>query len=307
MKRIFITGVSGFIGFHVAKTLREEGHQVSGYDAMTPYYALALKKKRSSMLKDMGVNILSAFKAPSDTTHILHLAAQPGVRHSISHPEDYGRDNLCLFIDVLEMARHLEVPLVFASSSSVYGAKATPPFHENQSVNEPSNLYAATKRANELMAFSYHELYGIPVTGLRYFTVYGPWGRPDMAYYKFARAILNETPIDLYNGGDMRRDFTYIKDIVRGTIAALHLSAKNEVFNLGNNRSEDIRDLIRYLEDGLGKKARINLLPMQKGEIQETLADISKSQKYLGYQPRTPLKEGIAKFTHWIKSEATIP
>lgn len=305
MKRIFITGISGFIGFHVALALKAEGIQVAGYDAYTPYYSVELKKRRSWLLKKAGVDLIPSLKAPKDTSHILHLAAQPGVRHSITHPEDYGKTNLCLFIDVLELARKHCVPLIFASSSSVYGQGALPPFSEDQNVDEPTNLYAATKRANELMAYSYHHLYGIPVTALRFFTVYGPWGRPDMAYYKFAKAILKGDAIDLYNGGDMRRDFTYIDDIVDGTIAALKLSAKNEVFNLGNNRSEEIGDLIQYLEEGLGKKAIINPLPMQKGELVETLADITKSEQMLGYSPKTTLKEGIAKFTAWIKSEAT--
>ncbi|MCH9614685.1 MAG: UDP-N-acetylglucosamine 4-epimerase [Chlamydiia bacterium] len=306
MKRIFITGISGFIGFHVALALKGQGFQVSGYDAYTPYYSVELKKRRTARLKEEGIDFTSSLEAPSDVSHILHLAAQPGVRHSISHPQEYGKTNLCLFIDVLELARKHAVPLIFASSSSVYGQGATPPFTEDQNVDQPTNLYAATKRANELMAYSYHHLYGIPITALRFFTVYGPWGRPDMAYYKFAKAILRGETIDLYNGGDMRRDFTYIDDIVNGTIAALKLSAQNEVFNLGNNRSEEIRDLIGYLEEGLGKKASINPLPMQKGELVETLADITKSEKLLGYSPRTTLKEGIAKFTAWIKSEAII-
>ena len=303
MKRIFITGISGFIGFHLALHLKRRGDEVYGFDNFNPYYSVAYKKQRAALLQKEGISIAP----PQDLsrfTHIVHLAAQPGVRYSLSHPEVYADCNLKYFVDILELCRKYSLPLIYASSSSVYGLNQKMPFSENDPVTEPANLYAATKRANELMAFSYHHLYKIPVTGLRFFTVYGPWGRPDMAYFTFAKAILRGEPIQLYNHGNMKRDFTYIDDIVQGTVAAIDRTSPCEIFNLGNHQAEEIPKLIRLLEKGLGKKALIETLPMQAGDMKETLADLSKSKALLNYTPKTSLEEGIAKFTHWMMSEA---
>ncbi|MBP9841934.1 MAG: NAD-dependent epimerase/dehydratase family protein [Simkaniaceae bacterium] len=303
MKRIFITGIAGFIGFHLARFLRKRGDEVHGFDNFSPYYSVAYKKQRAAILEKEGIHLAP----PQDLrnfTHFVHLAAQPGVRYSLSHPEVYADCNLKLFVDILELCRKYQLPLIYASSSSVYGLNQKIPFSEKDPVEEPANLYAATKRANELMAFSYHHLYKIPVTGLRYFTVYGPWGRPDMAYFSFAKAIKQGIPIQLYNGGNMKRDFTYIDDIVQGTVAAIDHSFPCELFNLGNHRAEELPFLISLLEKGLNKKAVIEYLPMQAGDMKETLADLSKSKRLLNYSPQTPLVEGITKFTDWIKSEA---
>lgn len=305
MKRIFITGISGFIGFHLARHLKARGDDVLGFDNFSPYYSVAYKKQRAAILEKEGIRLTSSFDLKG-VTHFVHLAAQPGVRYSLSHPEIYADCNLKQFVDILELCRHHELPLIYASSSSVYGLNKKLPFAESDPVEEPANLYAATKRANELMAFAYHHLYKIPVTGLRYFTVYGPWGRPDMAYFTFAKAIQRGEPIKLYNHGKMKRDFTYIDDIIQGTVAALDHSFPCEIFNLGNHRAEEVTYLIELLEKGLGKKALIEKVPMQEGEMQETLADLSKSQTKLNYTPKTPLVEGITKFTDWIKSEAII-
>jgi UDP-glucuronate 4-epimerase len=303
MKRIFITGIAGFIGFHLALHLKRRGDEVCGFDNFSPYYSVAYKKQRAALLKQEGIPILPPENLKG-FTHLVHLAAQPGVRYSLSHPEVYADGNLKYFVDVLELSRKYELPLIYASSSSVYGLNQKMPFSEKDPVEEPANLYAATKRANELMAFSYHHLYKIPVTGLRYFTVYGPWGRPDMAYFTFAKAIQRGEPIKLYNEGKMKRDFTYIDDIVAGTTAAIDKSFPCELFNLGNHRAEEIPYLIELLEKGLKKKALIEKVPMQAGDMRETLADLSKSEALLGYSPKTPLAEGITKFTDWMMSEA---
>lgn len=307
--KIYITGIAGFIGFHLAKALHSRSIEVSGCDTFNNYYSVELKKSRATQLKALGISIADGTVGDlSGFTHVVHLAAQAGVRHSLNHPESYAENNLSGFVDLLEACRRaMPIKLVYASSSSVYGLNTKTPFAESDPVDTPANLYAATKRANELMAFSYHHLYQIPTTGLRFFTVYGPWGRPDMAYFSFAKSILEEKPIRLFNNGEMLRDFTYIDDIIQGIIHAIDLGAPNEIFNLGNNRPEKITDLIMYLEQGLGKKAIIESLPMQPGEIHTTLADISKSQKILGYSPTTSLEEGIARFTKWIKSEAITP
>ncbi len=313
-KKIFITGISGFIGFHLAKHLKARGDFVIGCDNFNDYYSPNLKKKRAKILTDLNITVIPADIRSERTldpvikkyaiTHVVHLAAQAGVRFSFTHPHNYAQDNLVGFLSILEICRnHPKIKLIYASSSSVYGLSEKVPFSEKDPTPHPANLYAATKQANEMMAYSYHHLYGIAVTGLRYFTVYGPWGRPDMAYYLFSNAITDDRPIDVFNHGKMKRDFTYIDDVVEGTATAIDLGAACEIFNLGNNQMEELETLISLLEIGLGKKAIRNLLPMQKGEMLETHADITKAQSVLRYTPKTSLLEGIQLFTTWYKEQ----
>lgn len=313
-KRIFITGIAGFIGFHLAKHLHAQGDFVIGCDNFNDYYSPELKRARAKILTDLGIEVLQidirdeATLGPvvekNSITHMMHLAAQAGVRFSFTHPHNYAQDNLNGFLSILEICRSRpEMKLIYASSSSVYGLSKKIPFSENDPTLQPANLYAATKQANEMMAYSYHHLYGIAVTGLRYFTVYGPWGRPDMAYYLFSNAITDDRPIDVFNHGKMKRDFTYIDDVVDGTTAAIDLGAACEIFNLGNNQTEELETLITLLETGLDKKAIRNLIPMQKGEMVETHADIAKAQSALKYSPKTSLSEGIELFTIWYREQ----
>jgi UDP-glucuronate 4-epimerase len=312
MKRILITGAAGFIGFHLARHLKKRGDFCVGLDNFNSYYDPQLKKMRASELQKQNIEIITADIQDRDAikllllkhgiTHIVHLAAQAGVRHSLSHPDDYVASNLQGFVSVLEACRYFPaIKLVYASSSSVYGLNKKIPFSVDDPTDQPTNLYGATKKANELIAHAYHHLYGISVTALRYFTVYGPWGRPDMAYYRFTRQICEGKPIQVFNQGQMKRDFTYIDDIVRGTVAALDLGAPCEIFNLGNNRSIDLLYLIQLLEDALGKTAIKEMLPMQAGEVTETFADIQKSSEILNFQPIVPLEEGILRFIDWFK------
>jgi UDP-glucuronate 4-epimerase len=251
-------------------------------------------------------------------THIAHLAAQAGVRYSIQHPQVYVQANVHGFVELLEVCKlHPHIKIVYASSSSVYGNNQKIPFSETDATDSPASLYAATKKADELIAHAYHRMYGLSLTGLRFFTVFGPWGRPDMAYYSFTESILNHKPIFVFNNGNMQRDFTYIADIVEGTAAAIDLEAHYEIFNLGNHKPEQLLDLIEIIEELTGKKAQKNFLPMQLGDIPISFADISKSQKLLGYQPKVSLRQGMEHFYSWytewkaslkcsIKSEATI-
>lgn len=309
-KHVFITGISGFIGFHLALFLKERGDLVIGCDNFNSYYDPALKRARAALLKEKGITILETDirnpplleKTLTDfaITHFVHLAAQAGVRHSLNHPESYVQTNLDGFVQVLEVCRrHPHIKFIYASSSSVYGLNKKIPFSENDPTDQPASLYGATKKSNELIAFSYHHLYGIPVTGLRFFTVYGPWGRPDMAYFLFTRAILEGKPIQVYDKGKLKRDFTYIDDIVRGTASAIDLGAECEIFNLGNNHPEQVLDLIEAIEKASGKKALMEFLPMQPGDVSITYADISKSAKMLGFSPQVSLQEGIEKFVNW--------
>ncbi len=311
-KRVLITGAAGFIGFHLAKALQGRGDFCLGLDNFNTYYDPQLKKERALHLEKLSIEIISADicnKAllqqlifEHGITHVVHLAAQAGVRHSLTHPDDYVASNLQGFVSILEACRHFpSIKLVYASSSSVYGLNEKIPFSVEDPTDQPTNLYGATKKANELIAHAYHHLYGLSVTALRYFTVYGPWGRPDMAYYKFTRQICDGKPIQVFNSGRMRRDFTYIDDIVAGTIAAIDLGASFEIFNLGNNRPIELLYLIELLEEGIGKKAIKEMLPMQAGEVIETFADIEKSQKLLNFQPSTPLEKGIPQFIRWFK------
>lgn len=308
-KRIFITGIAGFIGFHLAKKLEEEGHFVIGCDNFNPYYDPELKRQRAAQLSSVihldicERDSLEKIIIENEITHVVHLAAQAGVRYSISHPEMYQKANLDGFFHVLEALRNNpHIKLIFASSSSVYGLNQKVPFSETDPTDLPANFYAATKKSNEMMAFSYHHIYGIPMIGLRFFTVYGPFGRPDMAYFSFANAISQGKSIKVFNYGKMQRDFTYIDDIVRGAIQALDFEGSFEIFNLGNNHPEELLKLIRLLEKFLDKKAILEMHPMPEGEILCTFADISKAQKFLNFHPKTQLEEGIKKFTEWFRS-----
>lgn len=312
MKRILVTGCAGFIGFHLAQAIQARGDFCIGLDNFNPYYDPQVKKLRASILKELGVEVVCAdicdqsslkvLLGENGITHLVHLAAQAGVRHSLSHPNDYVSSNLQGFVSLLENIRSLpSIKLIYASSSSVYGVNKKIPFSVEDPTDHPTNLYGATKKANEAIAHAYHHLYGLSVTALRYFTVYGPWGRPDMAYYRFAKQIMNGEPIQVFNRGEMKRDFTYIDDIVKGTLAAIDLGAAHEIFNLGNNRPVDLLHLIQLIEDGLGKKAIKEMLPMQAGEVLETFADIKKSQAILNFQPTVRIEEGISLFLEWFK------
>lgn len=313
-KRIFITGIAGFIGFHLALFLKERGDLVSGCDNFNSYYDPALKRARAALLKEKGIPVLESDICDSarleevvkreNCTHFVHLAAQAGVRYSLKHPEQYVRSNLDGFVQVIELVRKYPLmKFIYASSSSVYGLNKKTPFSEEDRCDTPANLYGATKKSNELIASSYHHLYGISVTGLRFFTVYGPWGRPDMATYSFTKAILRGEPIQVYNHGKMQRDFTYIDDIVKGTAAAIDLGAACEIFNLGNNHPEELLTLIALIEKMTNKRAKIEFLPMQPGEVLATYADITKSQKMLGFCPTTSLEEGLSRFIAWYSQQ----
>lgn len=310
--RIFITGIAGFIGFHLARALSKRGDTVFGCDNFNPYYDPELKRGRAAILEEQDIEVLDMdMRNPPllekvildrEITHFVHLAAQAGVRHSIKHQESYVYNNLEGFVQVMEVVRrHPGIPFIYASSSSVYGLNKKVPFSETDPTDAPSSLYGATKKSNELIAHAYHHMYGISVTGLRFFTVYGPWGRPDMAYFSFTNAIRQGKPIRIYNEGQMKRDFTYIDDIVNGTLAAIDLGAPCEVFNLGNNQPEDVLYLVKVLEKYLGKTAIQELLPMQPGEVPVTYADISKSRKVLGFSPKISLDQGIQKFLSWYQ------
>jgi UDP-glucuronate 4-epimerase len=312
MKRILITGAAGFIGFHLAKAVGSRGDFCVGLDHFNNYYDPELKKARAALLKKGGIDVLSLDICEKDAikllflkhgiTHVVHLAAQAGVRHSLTNPDDYVASNLQGFVSILEALRYFpSIKLVYASSSSVYGLNKKSPFSVEDATDHPTNLYGATKKANELIAHAYHHLYGLSVTALRYFTAYGPWGRPDMAYYHFTKQIVKGLPIQVFNQGKMKRDFTYIDDIVKGTIAAMDLGAPYEIFNLGNNRPIPLLYLIELIEKGLQKEAIKEFLPMQAGEVTETFADIEKSQKMLNFAPSVPIEEGIVHFLDWFK------
>jgi UDP-glucuronate 4-epimerase len=310
MKRIFITGIAGFIGFHLALSLKKRGDYVIGCDNFNSYYTPELKQERARLLAESGISVISCDiidKTRIETelknnliTHFVHLAAQAGVRYSLKAPEAYVHSNLNGFVQILEALRHFpKIKLTYASSSSVYGLNTKIPFAESDPVENPASFYGATKRANELIAHSYHHIHGIACTGLRFFTVYGPWGRPDMAYYSFSKAILDDEPIPVFGEGKQLRDFTYIDDIVKGTVAAIDLGAQCELFNLGNNTPVSVLDLISTLEMHLGKKTKISFQPSPPGDVPITYADIAKSRKVLGFEPKTSLKEGLKHFTEW--------
>ena len=318
---VLVTGAAGFIGYHVSEFLLGRGETVVGLDAVTDYYDPGLKEARTGRLRRHGgftplrLNladrdaVFAALTGIRGIDRVVHLAAQAGVRYSHDRPFAYVDANLAGHMTVLEYCRHLSglKHLVYASSSSVYGANAKLPFAVGDRTDTPLSLYAATKRANEHMSYCYGHLYGIPQTGLRFFTVYGPWGRPDMALYKFTAAILEGRPIDVFNDGDMKRDFTFIDDVVPAVAAALDnppyaaSGVPHRLYNIGNNRPEPLMRLIAILEDSLGTRAKIDFRPMQPGDVKETCADISESRRDLGFAPVTPIDIGVPRFVDWFR------
>ena len=321
---ILITGVAGFIGAHVAKALLAQGRTVIGFDNLNHYYTSQLKQDRLASLCAQGdfsfheVDVASPV-APHlaldgrRPTKILHLAAQAGVRYSLQNPAAYTEANLQGHFAMLELAQKLEIEnMVYASSSSVYGGNTKIPFAETDQTDDPVSFYGATKKSNEIMSQSYARLYGISLTGLRFFTVYGPWGRPDMAYWIFAEKILKGEPIRVFNHGKMSRDFTFIDDIVAGTIAALDrpasglgLEVPHRVYNLGNDRPEQLMDFIRLTEKGVGREAVKQLEPMQKGDLEKTWAVIDRARDELDFSPKVSLEDGLGQFTEWFNHHWT--
>ncbi len=329
--KIFVTGVAGFIGFHTAQALLERGDTVIGIDNMNAYYDVALKQARLDRLQGRnGFRFVRADLADADAVQslfeeerperVIHLAAQAGVRYSLENPHSYIDSNIVGMLHILEGCRHHDVDhLVYASSSSVYGANTKQPFSVHQNVDHPLSIYAATKKSNELMAHSYAHLYKLPVTGLRFFTVYGPWGRPDMALFLFTRAILEGKPIDVFNHGRHARDFTYIDDIVEGVLGTVDKiaepdpawsgdapdpatsSAPYRLYNIGNNNPVQLMHFIECIEQALGRKAEKNMLPLQPGDVPETFADIDSLTKDIGFQAKTSIEDGIANFITWYR------
>ena len=325
--KILISGSAGFIGFHAVKKFLELGHEVVGIDNINDYYDTNLKESRLQQISSTRFKFIKADFADNIAVkkvfndhvfdRVLHLGAQAGVRHSITNPNDYVNSNLVGFVNILEAVRHAKVPhLVYASSSSVYGMNKNIPFSENDKVDHPISLYAATKKSNELMAHTYSHLYNIPTTGLRFFTVYGPWGRPDMAYFLFTKAVLDGKEINIFNNGEMERDFTYIDDVINGIIKIIdqppsinsnppsdsqNTSAPYKIYNIGNNKPENLLYFIEIIEKCLGKKARKNFLPMQPGDVVRTYANIDNLHDEIGYKPITPIEEGLEKFVEWYK------
>lgn len=327
--KILVTGCAGFIGMHVSRSLLELGHDVVGLDNMNDYYDVSLKDDRLQELRSYKkfsfykIDIASRpdmaqFFSKATPEIIIHLAAQAGVRYSVDHPEAYVDSNLVGFANILEGARALKIQhLLYASSSSVYGGNEKVPFSEDDRVDAPVSFYAATKKANELMAHSYSSVFKIPTTGLRFFTVYGPWGRPDMSPFLFAKAILADEPIKVFNHGDMMRDFTYIDDIVEGVVrvmskppridapresVAVASSVPYQLFNIGNNNPVQLLSYIQELELALGKSAQKILLPMQLGDVPKTMADIANLESLVGFKPKTPLADGIRNFVAWYRA-----
>jgi UDP-glucuronate 4-epimerase len=318
---IMVTGAAGFIGFHTALTLLKQGKVVIGVDNLNPYYDVQLKKDRLKLLQaypnfifhEADISDREAmgriWKEHAPIHHVINLAAQAGVRYSLLDPFPYITSNIMGFMVILELCRHQPgfQHLVYASTSSVYGTNKEMPFVETQRTDSPMSLYAATKRCNELMAQSYHHLYNLPVSGLRFFTVYGPWGRPDMSAFKFMKSMLADEPIDVYNHGNMSRDYTYVDDIVAGILGALdhpQQVAKDElhpVYNLGNNQCESLMTFVQVLEQSLNITAKKNFLPLQDGDVPATAADISAATKAFGYHPSTPIQVGLPRLVAWYK------
>jgi UDP-glucuronate 4-epimerase len=321
--KIILTGIAGFIGSHLARRLLRDGHTVVGIDDLNAYYAVSLKRDRLADIANVAAfefveadiadleRMRALFTAHSDATHIVHLAAQAGVRFSLDRPELYVHANVMGQVATFEAARKLKhcQHLVYASTSSVYGANRELPFSVGQRVESPVSLYSATKLAGEHIAYTYGHLHGLSATGFRFFTVYGPWGRPDMSYYKFASAITADQPIAVHGFGEMSRDFTYIDDVVSCLVAALEhppapdaTGVRHKIYNLGNHRPTALLDFIALIERSLGRKARRDLVPVQPGEMISTYADITETQRDFGFQPSTPVEVGIEEFTRWFKS-----
>ncbi|EDN71396.1 NAD-dependent epimerase/dehydratase [Beggiatoa sp. PS] len=331
MNKILVTGAAGFIGFHLSKRLLERGDEVIGLDNLNNYYDVELKRTRLARLEkhhhfrffklDLADrDSIAELFAREKINKVVNLAAQAGVRYSIENPYAYVDSNLVGFVNLLEGCRHHKIEhFVFASSSSVYGLNTKMPFSVHHNVDHPISLYAATKKANELMAHTYAHLYGLPTTGLRFFTVYGPWGRPDMALFKFTKAIIEDKPIDVYNYGKMRRDFTYIDDIIEGVVRVLDKvpeanptwssdlpdpsssPAPYRLYNIGNNNPVELMHYIEVLEKNLGKKAEKNMLPMQAGDVSATYADVNDLETDVGFKPKTTIEAGIKNFIEWYK------
>lgn len=331
MKKMLVTGTAGFIGFHLSKRLLDNGDQVVGIDNLNEYYDVSLKEARSNVLKKY--NTFSFYNISLEDNDdvqdifskhtfyaVINLAAQAGVRYSLKNPYAYINSNVVGFLNILEACRHNSIKhLIYASSSSVYGANTKMPFSVHHNVDHPVSLYAATKKSNELMAHTYSHLYGLPTTGIRFFTAYGPWGRPDMALFIFTKKILNGEPIQVFNYGKMKRDFTYIDDIVEGVVRLIDKVpngnpdwsgdkpdpgtsyAPFKIYNIGNNQSVELMHFINVLEKALGKEAKKEFLPMQAGDVPETYADIDDLMKDVGFKPKTSIEEGIAKFVEWYK------
>jgi UDP-glucuronate 4-epimerase len=327
--KIFVTGSAGFIGFHLCRRLLDDGHDVLGVDDLNPYYDVNLKKARLSLLTSYErfrfkkLNIadsesMTSIFAENPFDRVVNLAAQAGVRYSLENPYAYINANISGFMNILEGCRHFKVPhLVYASSSSVYGLNTLMPFSVHHNVDHPVSLYAATKKSNELMAHTYSYLYGLPVTGLRFFTVYGPWGRPDMALFLFTRAILADEPIKVFNQGNLERDFTFIDDIIEGVVNIMdRIPSGNpqwnsdnpdpgtskvayRLYNIGNNQPVPLMEFIETIENVLGKKAKKEFLPMQPGDVPSTFADVKDLESDIGFKPNTPIKKGIEKFMEW--------
>ena len=307
--KVLVTGVAGFIGMHCAQRLAARGDEVVGLDNLSPYYSVQLKRDRLKQLPirfhELDIANASDLKKIFEEAKpeaVLHLAAQPGVRYSLENPAVYVETNLVGFANLLECCRrHPPRHLVFASSSSVYGANTELPWSESQNVDHPVSLYAATKKSNELMAHVYSHLFGLHTTALRYFTVYGPWGRPDMSPMLFARAILEEKPIQVFNHGDMQRDFTYVDDIVEGTLRVLDRPQPYAIYNIGNHQPVGLLDYIAALERALGKKARLDMKPMQPGDVKATYADTTALARAVGFAPSTALEQGLQRFADWFR------
>ncbi|MES2353826.1 MAG: NAD-dependent epimerase [Pseudomonadota bacterium] len=330
--KVLVTGAAGFIGMHTAQRLLERGDEVFGIDNLNDYYDVRLKQDRLAQLTPhprfvfekldiADAGSMQQYFAKVKPQRVVHLAAQAGVRYSLKNPHAYAQSNLMGFVNILEGCRHQAVEhLVYASTSSVYGANTKMPFSERDNVDHPVSLYAATKKANELMAHSYSHLYGLPTTGLRFFTVYGPWGRPDMSTALFAKAIMQDQPIDVFNQGKMQRDFTYIDDIVTGVVAILDKVAAPDptfdqrapnpatsyapyrIYNIGNHEPVDLMRFIECLERAIGKKAILNMLPMQPGDVVATCADVDELKQAVGFAPSTSLEVGLRRFVDWYRA-----
>lgn len=311
-KRVFVTGAAGFIGYHTAMQLKQRGDHVIGFDNFNDYYSPKLKRDRAHELLKADIKVLegdvqdfAALKEAIEnhqTTHLLHLAAQAGVRYSLQNPSSYLKSNVDGFLNVLEVCREYpSIKLIYASSSSVYGLNKKLPYSIEDRTDKQASLYGVTKKTNELMAQTYHHLFDIAAIGLRFFTVYGPWGRPDMAYFSFTKAILENKPIEVFNYGHMHRDFTYIDDIVDGILGAVDCNLNYGLFNLGHHRPEELAHMIAVLERELGIKANKILIPMQLGDVLSTFADIRESSEQLGFSPKVSLEEGLSYFVRWYK------